>query len=259
MVRRLLKKQYRILINSGKRVCNFLMPTVRILLYHRVEDVQNDPHELCVGKDNFYNQIKFLKENFKIIPLVKLAQDIRKSRVDNNTIVITFDDGYADNLHNATPILQKFNIPATIFITAGGIGQNLFYWDKDNPEAGHPLSADELKELTKISLIEIGAHTLTHPRLSGLSAKNQEKEISESKKNLEEMINRPVLSFAYPFGGINSFTLETVSMVKKAGYHYACANIHERVTPKSNLYTLPRFIVRDWTVEELKQKMKKWL
>src|SRR3989344_2717645 len=107
-----------------QRIRNMVVPTARIILYHRIADVKQDPHILCVSPENFRAQIKFLKENFKIIPLVKLVQDIRTKKVKNNSIAITFDDGYADNLYNALPILEEFRVPATIFLTSGYINEN---------------------------------------------------------------------------------------------------------------------------------------
>lgn len=266
-MRGLLKNIYYNTLHLKKKIRNYISPTARILLYHRVEDVQNDPHKLCVGKDNFYNQIKFLKENFNIIPLAKLAQDIRNGQVENNTMAITFDDGYADNLYNALPILQEYNVPATIFLTAGYIGQNKpFYWDgpegadlneKATSGPGRPMTLDEAKWLSNSRLVEIGGHTIGHPKLAKLTESEQFKEIQGGKAMLEEMLNIPLLSFAYPFGSKNSFTPETVSMAKKAGYRCACANIHERVTAKSDIYALPRFVVRNWSLEEFKKQIKK--
>ncbi|MEK7507171.1 MAG: polysaccharide deacetylase family protein [Patescibacteria group bacterium] len=264
MVRKLLKKPYRLLINSSKGVLNFFLPTARILLYHRVEDVINDPHKLCVNKNNFHSQIKFLKENFNIIPLVKLVQSIRKGRVDNNTIAITFDDGYADNLYNALPVLKEFKVPATVFLAAGYIGRNRprpFYWDQNTPEIGQgkPMTLAEVKRLSSSRLIEIGGHTINHPKLASLSENEQFKEISGGKKILENALNIPLLSFAYPFGDEKSFTAQTVSLVKKVGYSYACANIRARVTARSDIYALPRFVVRNWGLEEFKSEFNKFI
>lgn len=262
---KILKRPYHGLINSGKKIRNLALPTARILLYHRIAESKNDPHLLCVSPENFRAQIKFLKENYKIIPLIKLTRDIRKGKVENNSVVITFDDGYADNLYNALPILQELEIPATIFLTAGYIGpegQNKpFYWDENTaPEdRGKPMSPDEAKRLSNSPLIEIGAHTLTHPKLANLDENRQFQEIIGSKKMLEKILDIPLLGFAYPFGSKGSFTSKTIELVKKAGFHYACANIHERVTEYSDIYALPRFIPRNWNLEEFKKNLEKFI
>lgn len=255
-------------MNSGRRVCNFFIPTVKILLYHRVEDITIDPYKLCVSPDNFRDQIKFLRDNFKIVPLVKLVQDLRNGKIQNDTIVITFDDGYADNLYNALPILEEFNVPATIFLTAGYISpaaklrlNKPFYWDVGTPEnnRGRPVTLGEARRLSSSRLIEVGGHTISHPKLADLSEGEQFKEISGGKQMLENMFDFPILGFAYPFGDKESFDKNTTKLVKAANFNYACSNIHKRVTGKSNTYALPRFIVRNWTAKELEEEMKKWL
>jgi len=251
------------------RVRNFFVSTGYIILYHRIADAKNDPHRLCVSPENFREQIKFLKENFRIVPLVQLVQEVRSKKLKNKTMAITFDDGYADNLHNALPILQEYDIPATIFLTAGYIGQNKpFYWDVPegadlNERAisglGRPMTLAEVKTLSKARIIEMGGHTISHPKLAKIPENDQFREIAEGKKIIEGMLGFPLLSFAYPFGGKDSFNKTTIELVKRAGFHYACANIHERVTARSNIYALPRFIVRNWNAKELKKEMEKWL
>lgn len=263
IIKKILKKPYYSIIRSRKKFRNLTSSTARILLYHRIAESQADPHLLCVSQKNFRDQIKYLKENYSVIPLVKMVQDIRTNKVKNKSVAITFDDGYADNLHNAVPILKEFNVPATIFIVAGYIGsQELFYWDKDdNPaqDKGRPMNIDEVKELSRIHLIEIGAHTMNHPQLSKISYEDQKKEIGLGLKRLKEIISMPVLSFAYPFGDRHSITKETIEIVKQAGFNYACANIHERATNGSDIYTLPRFIVRDWKLDEFKREIGKMI
>jgi len=259
------------------RIRNFFVPTGYIVLYHRIANTKNDPHLLCVSPENLREQIKFLKENFRVVPLVQLVQEVRSKKLKNKTVAITFDDGYADNLHDALPILEEFNVPATVFLTAGYVGQNKpFYWDESVPlptldmpfgstsqEAnlgtGRPMTLDEAKTLSMAHLIEIGGHTVGHPKLAKIPENEQLNEITEGKRIIEEMLGIPLLSFAYPFGGKDSFDKTTIELVKKAGFHYACANIHERVTNRSNIYALPRFIARNWNLEEFKKEIKKWV
>jgi peptidoglycan/xylan/chitin deacetylase (PgdA/CDA1 family) len=261
LARNLLKKIYYTSVALKKRARNSSQPTARILIYHRIADVKDDPHRLCVSPSNFQEQMRYLKENFNIIPLVKLVQDIRNKKIQNNSMVITFDDGYVDNLHNALPVLEKFNIPATIFLTSDYIGLDKpFYWDENTtPEyRGRPMTTYEAKKLSSSRLIEIGGHTASHPKLATLPETDQSREINEGKKRLEEILGIPLLSFAYPFGGKDSFDDKTIALVKKAGYHYACANIHERATNNSNIFALPRFIIRNWHIEALKENIQKF-
>lgn len=233
-----------------------------ILLYHRVASSNNDSHKLCVSPENFQKQVEYLKENFKVIPLVQLVQNIKTKGIQNNSIIITFDDGYADNLHNALPILEEFNVPATVFLTAGYVDSNKpFYWDENTPveDRGWPISADEAKTLSNRHLIEIGGHTISHPKLAKLPENEQFKEISGGKQILEEILNTPLASFAYPFGGKDSFNKTTIKLVKKADFNYACSNIHERVKNSSDIFALPRYVVRNWNLEEFKKEFKKFI
>ena len=262
VLRKILKKPYYFLLNSRNKIRNFFIPTTRILLYHRVALVDNDPYRLCVSPQNFHAQIKFLKENYKIIPLVKLVQDIRLEKIQNNSVVITFDDGYADNLYNALPILEELQISATIFLTSGYVGQDKsFYWDEDTPpeDRGKPMTLDEAKWLSGSRLIEIGGHTISHPKLAKIPENDQFKEIAEGKKIVEQILSIPLLGFAYPFGGKESFNKTTIELVKKAGFNYACSNIHERVKNSSDIYALSRYVVRNWSVEEFKKQFKKFI
>jgi peptidoglycan/xylan/chitin deacetylase (PgdA/CDA1 family) len=108
------------------------------------------------------------------------------------------------------------------------------------------LTENELCELARGSLIEIGAHTVTHPVLSNLTRDEQRREIIRSRERLREILERPITSFAYPYGGRRDFTRETACMVADAGFDCACSAETGAVWPSSDLYALPRISVRDW-------------
>ena len=120
-----IKKYICIDTNIEKKLPNVLKYTVTyphehvaVLLYHRVADLDIDPQMLAVSKKNFEEQIKYIKNNFNVL---KFDDDWTK--VTNDSIVITFDDGYVDNLLYALPILEKYEVPATIFVSTGFIGK----------------------------------------------------------------------------------------------------------------------------------------
>lgn len=258
----MLREKIRWINKAKNQIRNRIYPTAFIFLYHRIAKPNSDAMGLSVSPANFKSQLAYLKQNYTLVPLVQLVIWIRAKRLKNNAAAITFDDGYADNLHNALPILKELNIPATFFVTSGYIdSKKPFYWESEaQPEnRGRPISQEEFLKLAACNLVEIGAHTVTHPRLSALPVNYQEKEIIQSKSQIEELLSRPILSFAYPFGGKESFNHETVEIVKKSGFNYACSNIHKRVTNRSSLYTLPRFVIRNWNDEELKNELKKWV
>lgn len=101
-----------------------------ILLYHRVNSLPNDPQKLCVSPSNFDAHLSIIKKHYYPISLQRLCNDIKCKKVVNNGVVITFDDGYADNFFNAKPILEKYNMPATVFTVADWVNsQREFFWD----------------------------------------------------------------------------------------------------------------------------------
>lgn len=246
--------------NTKKKTYNLIFPTAVILLYHRVADVNDDPHELSVSINNFRNQLKYLKNNFTVMSLGELVNGLVNGKIKKKSVAITFDDGYYDNLANALPVLEEFNIPATFFITSGKIGSDTpFYWDKnvEIDDQGRPMRESELINLSKSKLVEIGAHTVNHPKLKNLKQEQQRQEIFGSKNMLEKLLNAEVVSFSYPFGDINSFNEDSIKITSEIGFKYACSNIHKRVKKNSNLFTLPRYVVRNWNLEEFIANMKR--
>jgi peptidoglycan/xylan/chitin deacetylase (PgdA/CDA1 family) len=103
-----------------------------ILVYHRINDAALDPWALSVRPDHFAEHLAVLQRLFHPISLKELAQSLQGgTKLKPNSVVITFDDGYADNLHNAKPILERFDCPATIFLVTGVIGSPAeFWWDE---------------------------------------------------------------------------------------------------------------------------------
>jgi peptidoglycan/xylan/chitin deacetylase (PgdA/CDA1 family) len=85
---------------------------------------------LAVSPENFEAHLKELAENYRVIPLHQLREEVRHDKLNANTIALTFDDGYLDNLTNAVPLLEKYGLHATIFVTSGMVGSDQeFWWD----------------------------------------------------------------------------------------------------------------------------------
>lgn len=199
----------------------------RILTYH---SVGMRSHEMNVAPVEFARQICWLAENHPII-------DLEQAALGRPGIAITFDDGYADNLVYAAPILGEFQLPATIFVVAGRMGEPLF---RDNPAATERLLRwDDLREMTALGFA-VGAHTLTHPRLADLPPSDQAIEIAESKHVLEQHLSREVRAFAYPYGSVLDYTATTVRLVQEAGFCYACSNQYGINRPGADRWTLRR-------------------
>ena len=267
MIRNLIKKNIFIrkvyfgFFNVFFRIKNFIQKKIMrssvILLYHRVDNPSNDPLLLSVSPDVFEQQLKYLKDNFIVVKLSELVEDIKNKKIDKNKVSITFDDGYEDNLIKALPILEKLNIPATIFVTTKYMGEDgSFYWEKDviPQDKGVPLSKESLIKLAKSDLIEIGSHTINHPNLKSLEVSEQKKEILDSKVQLETILNKKIKSFSYPFGTNNYFSKTTEKLVVESGYESACANNQGRVTMFSDIFALPRILVRN-NFKDFKNKL----
>jgi glycosyltransferase involved in cell wall biosynthesis/peptidoglycan/xylan/chitin deacetylase (PgdA/CDA1 family) len=120
------------------------------------------------------------------------------------------------------------------------------------------LSPQEAGTLARGGLVDIGAHTVTHPCLAALPSAAQRAEIHEGKAVLEEVLGRPVTTFAYPYGRLCDYTPDTVAIVKAAGFSLACSNFTGTVTTAVDPLQLPRRVVRDWDGEEFERRLEQW-
>ena len=171
----------------------------RVVLYHAIgSKLNHDSYGISISKERFIEHMKFLKDNYEIIPL----NSEYINNLDRNTISITLDDGYKDNLF-ALEICEKYNIPFTLYITTGSIGQKEY------------LSEDEIKIFSKSDKCLLGTHSVTHPHLNQLNYEEQYYELSESKKRLENIIDSEIIHMSYPHGSYNDDTLD---IIEKIGY-----------------------------------------
>jgi peptidoglycan/xylan/chitin deacetylase (PgdA/CDA1 family) len=110
---------------TARRAANLFLPRTIILLYHRVAELPSDPQLLSVTPQHFAEHLEILRKHYHPISLRQTDQPLRCS------VAVTFDDGYADNLWNAKPLLERYDVPATVFVTTGYVGQDReFWWDE---------------------------------------------------------------------------------------------------------------------------------
>jgi peptidoglycan/xylan/chitin deacetylase (PgdA/CDA1 family) len=110
---------------------NNFPPTALILLYHRVVQSLSDPHGLCVTPEHFAEHLEVLRKYGRPMRLQQLIEGLRNGNLPHRAVVLTFDDGYADNLLNAKPLLERHDFPATVFLTTGYLGDKReFWWDE---------------------------------------------------------------------------------------------------------------------------------
>lgn len=183
----------------------------RILTYH---SVGTRDHEMNVTPECFREQMEWLAAECPVITLAEAAQG-------RAGVAVTFDDGYRDNLTEAAPILKRHGIPATLFAVAGRLGAFL---DHDpQREDARLLSWDELREFASQGF-EVGGHSMSHARLSSLDESQQRAEIAGSLDRLREELQRPVLSFAYPYGTAADYNAASLRIARESGCTYACSN-----------------------------------
>jgi peptidoglycan/xylan/chitin deacetylase (PgdA/CDA1 family) len=320
-----------------------------ILLYHRIS-AGGDPQALSVAPARFAQQMEALRKGkwtpIALGELVRLQQ--ARKGIPRGSVAVTFDDGYLDNLLNARPVLERFDIPATVFVTTGKTGQDTpFWWDEladllleagplpavleiqtgprvrswkldgaenysieqcranrswtteseTDPSPRHVLyrdlcallrsmspqerssamaairewakrpaapsrfpvcDADQLRALADGGLVELGAHTVTHPRLAACTAKEQWNELSESRRALEQITGEAVESCSYPFGSRTDFDSLTPELARTAGYRSACAVRQRHVRVGTNPYRLPRYVAPDWDGERFERLLAHW-
>ena len=179
----------KIISNSFGKILN--SKGKRILMYHSIgTKVKNDIYSIySIDAGLFESQMKHLHSNH----FCNLTS-IKNFGLNKNSISITFDDGFADVLYKASPILSKLNIPFTVFVPPKLILEKNEY-----------LSISELKELSKLDICTIGAHGYSHEPLTKFSLDDVSKEISYSKSWLEDATGDEIKYMSYPHGAVNNY------------------------------------------------------
>jgi peptidoglycan/xylan/chitin deacetylase (PgdA/CDA1 family) len=230
-------------VRAGERLKGRLKRTVRrlaagppanaadrsvILSYHSVG--QRD-HEMNVTPAAFAGHMRWLVDHCAAIPLAAAASGAPG-------VAVTFDDGYRDNLTEAASVLDALRISATVFIVAGRAGAHL---DHDDPrdESSRLLSWDEVRELFRVGW-NVGAHTMTHCRLSRFDEDVQRREITECRSVIECETGRAPEGFAYPFGSTLDYTPSTQRLVREAGFDFAVSNRYGVNRAPSDRFALRR-------------------
>lgn len=176
---------------------------VPVLMYHGVADETWGASELFVRPENMEEQLAYLVENgYTPIWFEDLAQ------VDQieNPVILTFDDGYADNYTVLFPLLKKYQVKATIFVVTGTVDYN--------PKI---LTSSQIREMSDSGLVSIQSHTHTHPYLNTLSREEQERELLLSKQQIVRMTGKEPYVLCYPSGRSNDDTRELARSCYRLG------------------------------------------
>ena len=168
-----------------------------------------------IRADRFSAHLRYLKKQGWNSVLFRELHNV--SAFPEKTVVLTFDDGYADNYEGAFLPLAENNMKATWFITTDCIGKHA-QWMGPPTAKTQMLTAKQLLQMENAGM-EIGSHTCSHPDLTTLSYQQQRDEMIQSKQVLESIIHSKITSFAYPYGRYNS---DSILGAKDADYQLAC-------------------------------------
>lgn len=213
----------------------------RVLMYHSISQPPAGEYTAleCTSPERFRAQMRYLeRHNLRGVSM----RDLRMAMSVGNAgglIGLTFDDGYEDFLYTAIPILEQFGFSATLFVVSGMLGKENSWKHQGGPRPRLKLLGAEGVRAVAERGMEVGCHTMSHPRLSGLSTEALIEEISDSRQILSEVVDTPVEGFCYPYGDLDR---SAARAVRKAGYDYACA-IKKQV--ENTVYDWPRIYVGD--------------
>lgn len=330
-----------------------------VLAYHRVAELALDPQMLAVTPRNFDEHLQVIRSRFRPVSLRAASKLLAGGDSLDGIVVLTFDDGYADSLSQLAPLLERYEVSATVFLTSGYVGGGgEFWWDEleqillgsptlprelgltlrggerrwdlgaaavaseeeraawadwtivisDDPSPRHRvyrelecllrrlrkeeqqrvlralrswagtdgsarethriLTCEEVAELAAHPLVEVGAHTISHPVLARLTPAEQWLEIDGSKTELERIAGTAVTSFSYPFGRRAwrhqlatflrgpeqyraDYTRQTARIVRYSGFERAVANFGGQLARRSNAFELPRIDIHDGSGDTL--------
>ena len=204
------------------------VPAVTVLCYHEVRPDRGDDC-MNVKPDVFRRHIREFKEaGFTFIDVSALQKYSAGTSLPGKAVLITFDDGYADNYNYAYPILREEQVPATFFVVSSTVGHD------------NRMTAGQLREM-QANGMQIGSHTVNHEPLITMSPEEIDFELRASREALEKLLGKPVYALAYPTGKVNEAVLD------KAKNYYEMAFLASvKPDQKQTMYTLQRYGVFSW-------------
>lgn len=246
-----------------------------VLLYHRVSLLQDRAYA-PISPEAFQEHCRFIASNFDVVTLAEIVERLRSGRSLAGTCAITFDDGYRDFIEYALPVLAHFRFPVTHFLLADAVRSGAAVWTyrarliataahnppklpmgeleamrrsvreqwldekeretRELPALPAMLRAADLDRIDR-TLVEWGSHTLSHAMLDRVPPDEARVEISESKRELEAIVGRPIRFLAYPNGRSNGVVEE---FAREAGYEAAFAVGQVEIGGGAPMFALPR-------------------
>ncbi|MGB8348129.1 MAG: polysaccharide deacetylase family protein [Ktedonobacteraceae bacterium] len=221
---------------SGDRI-------VAILSYHKIgkPSVPDWDTWFHIPEAIFAQHLSYLRENsWHVISLEDFLRSLTEpDSLPQQSVLLTFDDGYQSLRRVALPWLVKFGYPAVVFVPSDFIGGRNWF-DADNEPEDVMCDWDDLRELERCG-VSVQSHGVSHRAFSELDLAQQREELMRSKAVLEEGLNKPVNVFAYPYGDMGTNPDVQRSLLKQAGYISACLYGGRPIRlPITNPYCLSR-------------------
>ena len=201
------------------------------MMYHGIGGLDG------VSVESLQSQLAMLKARKRVVPLAEAVQMLGQPAA-RDVAAITFDDGYRDFAELAMPALSALRLHATLFVPGAWLGQTN-RWDAGCAAERSILTGRELQELDP-TLVTVGAHGLTHRRLTRLDAATLHDETALARKILEDACGRAVTLFAYPHGQSDDFDTVAERAVEAAGFIAACSTRFGRGSHPSERFRLRR-------------------
>jgi len=208
----------------------FRKPHVAILGYHSISHTSNSAQfhgevyeHLSVPAHVFERQMSYLKKHGYVFLRFSDLRDIRERKrlLPKRAALIYFDDGYKDNFVNAYPILKRMDIPATIFVVTDCLDKKKILWETalHSEDVNIFLSWDELRSMRDV--FDIGTHTVTHRKLTGLALEEVREEFEKSRAYIEEKTGAEVIALSYPK---SRFTPQIRAVAAECGFDFMLAH-----------------------------------
>ncbi len=188
---------------------------IPVFLFHNVGPVRaGTSPTLTISRKQFERQMRWLKRRGYVgIRCCDWLAWLRGEKIlPKKSVVLTFDDAYADIAENALPILKKYGFSATVFVVTDQIGGTNAWDEREGSATLHCMNAEQIRQWAAEG-IEFGAHTRTHANLATLTEDELAHEIDGSCQDLSNVLGVRVRSFAYPYGGYSEATRNRVEKV----------------------------------------------
>ena len=215
------------------RLTNGAPRGLRILTYHRVTDAHpND--RLCVPVARFAEQMRWLHDaGYQTVSFLQAVQFAgAAAELPSKAVVITFDDGFEDNFRYAYPAMGRYGFTGCFFVPSEFVASQ----SNGHLPEDRPMSWAQLRELLQAGH-EIGAHSVSHVKLTTIIAEQMVQEVRGSKRMLEQGLEHPVDFFCYPAGDYNAAVRDAV---QASGYFGACTVKPGANHPRTDRFALKR-------------------